>query len=271
MANGIISDADVARYREDGVVCLRNVISADWIEHLREAVDANIANPGPMKRVNMSPGQPGASSLDFQLWQRHEDCRRFVFELPAAEIVARLMGSYEVVLYHDRLRVKEPGTPEGSAWHHDQPYYPIDGDQLVSLWLPLEAVSGSTNVEYIRGSHRWGRWFQPRLVARGSTGAFAEDPRFEPLPDIAAERSAHEFLSWDTEPGDVVAFHGLTLHGAASAACCDHRCRTWETRWCGDDARYAARVGQITPAIEGHGLAPGDPMSCALFPKVLPR
>src|SRR3954469_10671747 len=113
MGNEIVSGADVARYREDGVVCLRNVISADWIERLREAIDANIANPGPMKRVNMSPGQPGASSLDFQLWQRHEDCRRFVFESPAAEIVARLMGSHEVVLYHDRLRVKEPGTPEG--------------------------------------------------------------------------------------------------------------------------------------------------------------
>jgi hypothetical protein len=38
--------------------------------------------------------------------------------------------------------------------------------------------SGSTN-QYIRGSHRWGRWFQPRKVPRGGAGAFAEDPRFE--------------------------------------------------------------------------------------------
>src|SRR3954451_14382060 len=204
MANEIVSATEIVRYREDGVVCLRNVISADWIERLREAVDANITNPGPMKRVTTSSGQSGNSSLDFQLWYQHEDCRRFVFESPAAEIAGRLMGSREVVLYHDRLRLKEPGTPERSAWHHDQPYYPIDCDQLISLWLPLEAVPGSTNIEYIRGSHRWGRWFQPRLVVQGSTGAFAEDPRFEPLPDIAAERLAHEFLSWDTEPGDVV-------------------------------------------------------------------
>jgi ectoine hydroxylase-related dioxygenase (phytanoyl-CoA dioxygenase family) len=152
MANEIVSAAEIVRYHEDGVVCLRNVISADWIERLREAVDANITNPGPMKRVTTSSGQPGNSSLDFQLWHRHENCRRFVFESPAAEIAGRLMGSREVVLYHDRLRVKDPGTPEGSAWHHDQPYYPIDGDQLISLWLPLEAVPGSTNIEYIRGS-----------------------------------------------------------------------------------------------------------------------
>lgn len=267
----MLNDADVARYREDGVVCLRSAIPIDWIERLREAVDTAVSNPGPMKLVNMSPGQPGLSFLDFQLWQRHEACRRFVLESPAAEIAARLMGSREVVLYHDRLRLKEPGTPEGTAWHHDQPYYPIDGEQLVSLWLPLDAVPAATSIEYIRGSHRWGRWFQPRLVKQGSTGAYAEDPRFEPLPDIEFERSRYEFLARDTGPGDVIAFHGLTLHGAAGGACAEYRCRTWETRWCGDDARYAARVGQITPALEGHGLTLGDRLSCALFPKVWPR
>jgi ectoine hydroxylase-related dioxygenase (phytanoyl-CoA dioxygenase family) len=243
MASTTFSDADVSRYREDGVVCLRGTIPVEWIERLRTGIDADVANPGPMKRVTTSSGQSG-SFLDFQLWQRHDACRSFVFESLAAEIVARLMGSREVVLYHDRLRVKEPGTPEGQAWHHDQPYYPIDGEQLVSLWLPLDAIPAATSIEYIRGSHRWGRWFQPRLVERGSTGAYAEDPRFEPLPDIEAERSRYEFLSWDTEPGDVIAFHGLTLHGAASKASAEYRCRTWETRWCGDDARFAARVGQ---------------------------
>ena len=270
MTATIISEADVSRYREDGVVCLRSTIPLDWIERLRTGIDADIADPGPLKRITTSSGQSGLSFLDFQLWQRHDACRSFVFESPAAEIVARLMGSREVVLYHDRLRVKEPGTPEGQAWHHDQPYYPIDGSQIISLWLPLEAVSRETCVEYIRGSHRWGRWFQPTL-GRAGTGADIEDPRFEALPDIEAERERHEFLSWDVEPGDVIAFHGLTLHGAATAAVSQHRCRAWETRWCGDDARYAKRLGRITPALEGHGLAHGDPLSCALFPKVWPR
>ena len=35
------------------------------------------------------------------------------------------------------------------------------------------------------------------------------------------------------------------------------------------DARYAARVGQISPPLEGHGLKPGDRLECAVFPKVL--
>ena len=96
-----------------------------------------------------------------------------------------------------------------------------------------------------------------------------EDPRFEPLPDIDAERGSHAFLAWDMEPGDVVAFHALTLHGASGNLSSSRRRRAWATRWCGADARYAARVGQISPPIEGHGLKPGDPLACEMFPRVL--
>jgi ectoine hydroxylase-related dioxygenase (phytanoyl-CoA dioxygenase family) len=265
----VISDADAARFDEDGAVCLRGVIPKEWIERLREAVDADIANPGPMNRNNTPAGQPGRSLLDLQLWQRHDGCRAFVRESPAAPIAARLMNTREVVFYHDRLQVREPGTAEHTLWHHDQPYYPIDGRQVLSLWLPLDTMSRNVSVEYVRGSHRWGRWFQPRLVRQGES--YVEDPRFEPLPDIEAERDRHEFLSWNVEPGDVVAFHALTLHGARRGASSQQRRRTWETRWCGDDARYAARAGQITPRLEGHGLIPGDRLGCALFPKVWPR
>jgi ectoine hydroxylase-related dioxygenase (phytanoyl-CoA dioxygenase family) len=270
MAISAITDGDVASFRENGAVCLRNIISMDWVASLRQAIDANDEKPGPMKRALNRPDQPGAY-LDFQLWQRQAHCRRFIFDSPVSEIAAALMDSRQAVLYHDRVRVKEPNTAEGQAWHQDQPFFPIDGSQIVSLWLPLDAESAATGLEFIRGSHRWNRWFQPFRVAQGSAGRYAEDDRFEPVPDIEAERESYDFLSWDTEPGDLIAFHALTLHGAKSKACNDYRCRIWETRWCGDDARYAARAGQITPAIEGHGLRPGDPLECVLFPKVWPR
>jgi len=179
------------------------------------------------------------------------------------------MGSREVVYYHDHLLVKEPGTRERTPWHHDQPYYPIDGEQIVSLWLPLDPVDRATCVEYVKGSHRWGRWFQPKFFRQGGVDLAVGDPRFEPLPDLDAERERHEFLAWDMEPGDVIAFHALTLHGASGNLSASRRRRAWATRWCGDDARYAARVGQISPPLEGHGLKPGDRLECQMFPKVL--
>ena len=266
-----LTDADVASYREDGAICIRRAFALDWIERLRIAIDDDMRGPGPMVRINTPEGKPGLFFVDFQLWQRHDACRAFVFESPAADIAARLMGAREIVYYHDHLLVKEPGTEERTPWHHDQPYYPIDGQQIVSLWLPLDAVSRDTCVEYVRGSHRWGRWFAPKFFRQGGVNLQVQDPRFEAVPDLDAERARHEFLSWDMEPGDVIAFHALTLHGAPGNRSSSRRRRAWATRWCGEDARYAARVGQISPPIEGHGLQPGDRMACALFPRVRPR
>ena len=91
MAGFTVSDAEIARYGEDGAVCLRGAVAADWMARLRMAIDANIAEPGPMRRENTPAGKPGLAFLDFQLWQRHAACRAFVLESPAASIAARLM------------------------------------------------------------------------------------------------------------------------------------------------------------------------------------
>jgi ectoine hydroxylase-related dioxygenase (phytanoyl-CoA dioxygenase family) len=267
-----ITDDEVERYRTDGAVCLRGLFDADWIAKLAEDVDADIAAPGPMTRVNTPPGNPGRFFVDFQLWRRWPHCRAFALASPGAAIAARLSGSPTIAYYHDHLLVKEPGTIEPTPWHHDQPYYPVDGDQIVSLWLPLDPVARDTCVEYVKGSHRWGRWFQPRFFRQASDAALkVADARLEPVPDIDGNRSAYELLGWDLEPGDCIAFHGLTVHGAPGNKSATRRRRAYSTRWLGADTRYAKRDGQISPPIEGHGLRPGDPMECALFPRVWPR
>jgi hypothetical protein len=111
------TDEEVARYRADGAICLRGAFPLDWIDRLREAVDADMASPGPLVRLNTPQGAPGLFFVDFQLWQRHVGARDFVYRSPAREIAARLMGSREVVYYHDHLLVKEPGTRERTPWH----------------------------------------------------------------------------------------------------------------------------------------------------------
>ena len=69
------SDEEVARYHADGAICLRGAFPLDWIERLREAVDADMAAPGPMVRLNTPAGAPGLFFVDFQLWQRHAAAR----------------------------------------------------------------------------------------------------------------------------------------------------------------------------------------------------
>ena len=52
-----------------------------------------------------------------------------------------------------------------TPWHHDQSYYPLDGDDVVSLWVPVDPVPKEAAVSFVSGSHSWGKWFTPRKFA----------------------------------------------------------------------------------------------------------
>ena len=38
--------------------------------------------------------------------------------------------------------------------------------------------------------------------------------KYEDVPVAEIEEGRHDLLSWACQPGDVVVFHGLTIHGA---------------------------------------------------------
>ena len=190
-------------------------------------------------------------------------------------MTARLMASKTSVFYHEHLLIKRPGTLKQTPWHHDQPYYPINGNQNVSLWMPLDPLSRESCVQFIRGSHNWGRWFIPRKFATETNYPFEDkdiklmidDNPFENVPPINQHPEDYDILSWDMKPGDVIAFHMCTLHGAAGNQSLTTTRRSLATRWLGDDARFATRPWETSPTATG-GLKPGDPMACELFPLV---
>ena len=64
------------------------------------------------------------------------------------------------------------------------------------------------------------------------------------------------------EPGDLIAFHGLTVHGATGNQSNTSARRAFSMRWVGDDATIARRPWTTSPPVTG-GLAVGTPMSCS--------
>lgn len=264
---GWISNGDIAEFNRHGVVVIRNVFN-DWIEPLRLGVDRNIAHPGPYTKGYTPAGKPGRFFGDYCNWRRIAEYQDFIFNSPAGEVAAKLMGSRTARFYHEHVLVKEPGTEERTPWHHDQPYYGVDGKLNVSLWVPLDPVPQDACPEFIAGSHRWGRWFLPRMF----TGQDYERPAdgLEPIPDIDNHRDDYDIRSWDLDPGDAIAFHFLTVHGAPPNPSSTRRRRGFASRWLGDDAVYAVRSGKMSPPfpeIEGR-LRPGDPMELPEFPVV---
>jgi ectoine hydroxylase-related dioxygenase (phytanoyl-CoA dioxygenase family) len=265
-----VSDADIAAYARDGAVCLRGVFEPAWLEVVARGIEREMAAPCGIAKDYTPEGEPGRFFGSLAMWQGVPEFEDYVRRSPAAAIAGQFIGSGPVAFYHDHLLVKEPGTQDPTPWHHDQPYYPIDGEQVVSLWMPLDPVDRATAIEFVAGSHRWNRWFAPRYFKDGAEYYEKDNQAFEVTPDIEAQRGELDILAWAMEPGDCIVFHWLTLHGAPGNPSQNRR-RAYATRWMGEDARYAARPGEISPKITGHGLAPGDPAICDMFPVILQR
>lgn len=265
-----VGEDEIAAFERDGAVRLQGVFSRDWIDLVAAGVEKNMASPSRFADFCTPKGNPGQFFGDYCNWRRIPEYRAFVLDSPAAEIAARMMRSRKANIFHDHVLVKEPGTAERTLWHHDQPYWTVDGTQVCSIWMPLDPVPRETCVEFVAGSHRWGRWFTPRHFLDARAYAYDGDP-FEPVPDIEASRGDYDILSWDLAPGDAIVFHALTLHGAPGNSSLEHRRRAMATRWTGDDATFAVRPGEMSPPVFDGSPDPGEPMDCALFPVVWPR
>ncbi len=260
-----IRDEDVAAYQREGCVCIRQLFMPEEIDLLRSGIDANIAKPSPRAIVASRPDDPGWFLEDFCNWQENEAYRRFVFESPASAAAARLMQSKSARLYHDHMLTKEPGTRQKTPWHQDQPYYNIDGFQNCSMWIPVDPVARESALEFVAGSHR-GPWLMPRTFLDHQAKWFPEGSLKE-LPDIDANRAAYPIRGWEMQPGDVVAFHMLTLH-AAGGVSGNRRRRVFSVRFLGDDIRHAPRRWKTSPDFPGltAELPAGAPMHHPLFP-----
>lgn len=264
---GLTPDA-VAAYERDGVVCLRGLFTPQWLEVLAAGLERNLQEPGPFAKRYTPPGAPGLFFGDYCNWRQIPEYARFLYDSPAAEAAGQLMRSGRVNLFHEHVLVKEPGTVERTPWHQDQPYYCVDGEQICSIWLPLDAVPQETCPEFVAGSHRWGEWYTPRRFVDNQDHPSAE-AGFRAVPDVDAERSRYQILSWDLQPGDCIVFHALTLHGAPGNQLPQRR-RAFVSRWTGEDARFVLRAGFMSPPPPADAPAPGSTMDSPAFPVVWP-
>ena len=258
----------VAAFESDGAVCIRQLLTPAEVALIRDGIDTNIARPSPRAKIASQPGDPGFFIEDFCNWQHIETYRRAIFDSALAAAAGALMRSRRVRLYHDHMLTKEPGTRQRTPWHQDQPYYNVEGQQNVSMWMPVDPVRRQSTLEIVAGSHR-GPWLMPRTFMDNQAKWFPEGSLAD-LPDIEAARQLDggpRIVGWEIEPGDVVCFHMLALH-AAGGVDGDRRRRVFSVRFLGDDVRHAPRAWATSPEFPGlrDELAAGAPMDHALFP-----
>ena len=260
----------IKRYQEDGVVCLRNVFGDEWLAPLREGVRKSLGSPSLNARHYNQERQVGLYVTDSGVWRDIPEYRDFVLHSQAADLAAQLMTSRKVNIFCEDMFFKDAHTPEPTPWHHEMPYFPVEGDQVCSIWLALDEVPAENSVEYIAGSHRWGKQFRPRSFFEPNQQdheGYFPSRALAPIPDFEQQREQLPIRSWAMSPGDVQIFHGYMVHGAPGNST-DHCRRAFITRWCGDDVVYAWKGASTYPQFPDCSLKPGDPLDSETFPVI---
>lgn len=271
-----ITDADRDAYATDGVVCLRGLISDEWIAQLRDAVDHNMANPSERGRLWNRSDAGHTTFYDSQCWRTNETYRRFALESPMAEAAGRVMGVSAVNFFFDAIFVRSTGTQFRTPFHQDEPFWSVEGFDCSSAWMPLDAVEQRSSLEFVRGSHRWTDRYKQQ-----NFGELTGDERDQVVldtddaiafPDIEGDRDSFDIMSWDMEPGDVAIFNARMIHGGSGLLADDRALRVFNTQWLGDDVRVNFRPEGMDPdhsqVMAEVGLQPGDRVGGELYPEV---
>jgi ectoine hydroxylase-related dioxygenase (phytanoyl-CoA dioxygenase family) len=199
-----LKPADVERFRRDGFVHLRGVLSRATLGRYAAEITNKVIELNTMHLPLAERSTYHKAFLQvINLWRESDVVRELVFARRLAAIAAELLGTAGVRLYHDQALYKEPGggiTP----WHADQYYWPLSTDKTCTAWIPLQ----DTPVE-----------MGPLSFAAGSQ-------RHQPLRDLpisddselriqeAMDRERFPYVQEPFALGDVSFHSGFTFHRA---------------------------------------------------------
>ena len=270
-----ITNLQISDFREKGAVLLKSMLSPEWMDLVSEGLEASNANPGDMMTRALGTGGQGRLLIDQFVSLRNDQLRKFRDESPVAAIAGTLLGSKAARFYIDQMFYKDAGRILPTNWHQDTPYLRMAGNDICRLWISCDPSPSTVTVRVVKGSHLWNVIYAPNPdtpevgeVEVGAGFSYGTNEDYDqslvPVPDIDGNPEQFEVMSWDVEPGDVLAFNGNILHGAGGSANHPTKRRALATVWVGDDVRYRARVGLTLPDLAqfaGAEIADGDLLS----------
>ncbi len=278
-----VTQRQIDQYEADGVLLLQGVFGAEWVERMRAAVDDVLARPGP-RSMDINDEGDGRFTFDTWLWTYNDKFRDVVFSCPWAKLAVDILRAQRINLVFDFISVKEPQTSQPAVWHQDAPGNPVEGPQAGTFWVSLDHVTlDGGAVRYVRGSHKWGRRFEPvgsNDVSRyelydGRSSDSGRPDGLEEMPDIDALVDPADIFSFETDPGDVIVHDVLSVHSSPGNNT-DRRRRALGLRFAGERATYAVRETKLNirpmvdPELKHGDRFPADP-DHHVFPQMWPN
>jgi len=165
-----VTDADLKEYRERGYWTTPKLVEDDQIALLRKEVDRIFEydydrDIYPFDRVYSYDLKSPALRKVNNGWWLNDNIRSFVLSPQLGAVVAPLMETDEVRIWHDQVVVK-PGVGKDHAdyaeanvgWHQDYAHWQVASSQnMCTMWIALQDTDLSNGgMRTIVGSHKWG-------------------------------------------------------------------------------------------------------------------
>ena len=203
-ANYSVTPAQVKYFSENGFIKIKNIFDASVIDYMNIVISKEVDRLNNQQIPLEERDTYGKAFLQIMnLWTHTEAVKDIVFSKKIAQIATGLMQTKGVRLYHDQALFKEPKGGH-TPWHADQYYWPLDTENTVTAWIPLQATPLNYGpLEFSAGSNK--------LTAGRDKQISDESQAF-----LEAELKRHAF-NHVMEPFDVgeISFHrGWLYHRA---------------------------------------------------------
>jgi len=242
-----LDPALLTRFRSDGVTVVRGVFSAAEVARFRVL---SLARSAP-ERQALSRAPVFTQVVD--TWREPDGLRDLTMH-PRLVAVAKALCGGAVRLWHDQILTKGPKNGAITAFHQDQPYWPL-GRTLRSFaaWIALgDTPEEHGCMSFIPGSQRLRDLAPQDLADAGS------------LLSLRPELAFAERVTIPLRAGDVTFHDGMCAHRAGDNQL-DHPRVAHSVIFVEADASYD---GSAHPVTDHLGLIPGQHLPDERFPVV---
>ena len=284
-----LSPEEVGQFLRERVIHVSGVLSPTWIKQIEDVVDAQTQ-------------VTGLQSMKANAWHTDENMHRVIMNCPLAHIAQQVLDGMSpaddpephgdlkpIRFFYDQMFVKHPYADAGNdaqghlgntPWHQDITFWPVDGEQIVSVWVALDKTNlENGGLEFVPGSSNFEDRFQAIGVGDGGRIPFASTT-LKALPAINSATSGEtegklSAVSFDMQAGDILIFDANILHGAPPNLSPRPR-RGLALRYLGSDVvldgnKYGEQTSMAPFDCYDESRSNGDNARGYIYPQVLPQ
>lgn len=207
-----LTEAQVREFREKGFLQAVDALSPEETGLLRDRLNDVLegrSKAQPAAKRNMLGDTEQVVIQVVNIWEADDLFREHLYHPVICSMVAQLMGTETLRVWHDQVQYKPPRVGGKTSWHQDHPYWPIiQPADLVSAWVALEdATIENGCMRMVPRSHLWG-------PHKG--GTIGTNPDFSPGydPTLIPSDETVEIVPCEVKAGQVMFHHCLTWHGS---------------------------------------------------------